>query len=76
MLLIRKRMLELMENKELTAKWLAAKLGVSKQFFSQVLLGKKKLSLERSRILIEIFGADDMAYAIDWDGMGIRNPLA
>lgn len=75
MLLRRKRMLELMERKRMTAKWLAAKLGVSKQFFSQVLQGAKKLSFERSRILVGIFGADDLSYVIDWDGMGIRNPF-
>ena len=75
MLLRRKRMLELMDRKGVSATWLATRLGVSKQFLSQVLSGAKKLSFERSRILVRIFGADDMSYVIDWDGMGIRNPF-
>lgn len=75
MLLHRKRMLELMKYRNITAKYLATKLRVSRQFLSQVLLGRKKLSLQRSRIIVDLFGAYDLAYAIDWDGMGIKNPF-
>jgi len=75
MRLQRRRMLELLQIRKMSAATLAAALGVSKQFISQVLSGGKKLSLKRSRQVIELFGADDIAFVIDWDGMGIKNPF-
>lgn len=76
MRLLKTRMLELLEMRKMNITYLAKTLGISKQYLSQVLSGHKKLSFNRTKQMIELFGADNISFVIDWDGMGIKNPLA
>ena len=75
MKLRRKRMLEILTLKKMCQADLAAAIGVSTALLSMVLNGQRKLSLSHSKKLIELFGADLMFNAIDWEAMNIRNPF-
>jgi len=76
MLLQKEKILKLMWQKGITAKYLASTLMVSGQCLRQVLLGRKRLGFNRSRLMIEMFGAYAIADAIDWERMGKVNPFA
>ena len=70
-----KRMLELMTIHRMSQADLAAAIGASPSLISHVLKGRRRLNLLHSKRLINLFGADKMAYIIDWDAMGIQAPL-
>jgi hypothetical protein len=76
MLLQKEKIIKLMWQKGLTVKYLAARLMLNERLLVQVLLGHKKLGYNRARLMIEMFGAYDIADAIDWVRMGKVNPLA
>lgn len=76
MLLQKEKIIKLMLQKGLTVKYLATSLMLNERLLVQVLLGRKKLGYNRSRLMIEMFGAYDIADAIDWVRMGKVNPLA
>ena len=64
-----KTMLEIMQLKKVKSKDLAALLKISKGHFSNILNGRRKLNMRCMKILIEFFGADLMARAINWEGI-------
>ncbi len=72
----RKRMLELMDIKQMNRNEVAAAIGVSAAHFRNVLNGRRRLSLKHTKRLMELFGSDLMYHAIDWEAMNIRNPFA
>lgn len=76
MLLQKEKIIKLMLQKGLTVKCLATSLMLNECLLVQVLLGHRKLGYNRSRLMIEMFGAYDIADAIDWERMGKVNPLA
>ena len=75
MRLIEKTMIELMSLKSISRSALAAALGVSYPQIINVLKGRRRLSIRCSKLLIELFSADLISRAIDWDAMRICNPL-
>jgi len=70
-----KMMLEVMSIKQVSRKVLAAHLGISKSHFCNVLKGRRRFNLRHTKRLIEFFGADLMAKAINWEGLNVSNPL-
>jgi len=64
-----KPMREIMELKKVNSKDLAALLKISKGHFSNILNGRRGLNMRSLKILIEFFGADLMARAINWEGI-------
>jgi len=67
-------MREIMELKKVSAGELAELIGVSGSHFTNVIKGRRRFNLKHSKLLIEFFGADLMARAIDWDGIGVEDP--
>jgi len=65
----------LLAVRNLSASGLAAQLGVSRQYLSQVLAGQRKLSLKCSKRLIDFFGANVVSEIVDWGAMKIENPF-
>ena len=76
MILREKRMRELIALKKMRQVDLAKAIGISPAYLCLALKGKRKLNINYSRKLIELFGADLMFGAIDWDAMHIRNPFS
>ncbi len=76
MLLQKEKIIKLMLQKGLTVKCLATSLMLNERLLVQVLLGYRKLDYNRAKLMIEMFGAYDIADAIDWVRMGKVNPLA
>ena len=60
-----KTMREIMQIKNVKSKDLAEMLNISKGHFSNVLKGRRRLNMRCSKILIEFFGADIIARAIN-----------
>ena len=75
MRLIERRMLDLIGKRNMTRSDVAAAIGVSPSHFRNVLKGRRRLNLKHSKRLIEMFGVERMQFAIDWDAMGIKDPL-
>ena len=64
-----KMMRQIMELKKVKSKDLAALLKISKGHFSNILNGRRGLNMRCMKILLDFFGADLMARAINWEGI-------
>lgn len=69
------RIRELMHGRNMALKSLAAAVGVSVSQMCNVLMGRRRLNLLHSKRLINLFGAEAISKAIDWESMNIREPL-
>ena len=70
-----KMMRQIMQLKKVKSKDLVEMLNISKSHFSNVLNGRRKLNMRCSKILIEFFGADLIARAIDWEGIDVSGNM-
>lgn len=75
MRLSKKRFLELVVRTRLRVSDIAASIGCSRSHLSNVIAGRKALGLKYAKRLMEMFGADRLQFALDWDAMGIKVPL-
>ena len=75
MKLLKQRFLNLVERSGLTVTDVAAAIGCSDGHLYNAIAGRKGLGLKYSKRLIEMFGVDRMQFAIDWNSMGISDPL-
>ena len=75
MKLSKKRFLDLIARTGLKVADIAAAIGCTDGHLCNVIAGRRKLNIKLSRRLLEMFGADRMQFAIDWDAMGIKDPL-
>lgn len=71
-----KKMLEIMELMHVTKGELALLLGISISILCRALKGRMRFSIHGTKLLLNIFGADLLSHAIDWDAMNIRNPFS
>lgn len=74
-MIVNERMRQLLKAKEIPLLALAIELGVSESFVSMAVSGKRRFSLEQSRKLLNIFGAELMSRVIDWEGMHVSCPI-
>lgn len=75
MRLNKKRFLNLIDRQGIKVVDVAAAIGCTNGHLYNVIAGRKSLGLKYSKRLIEMFGADRLNFALDWDAMGIKDPL-
>lgn len=69
------KMLALMRDSRVSPKWLAKELGMTIEELLQVVHGEAVLEIEQAEMLMSMFGAEEMAKVIDWEGMNVRCPI-
>lgn len=62
-----KTMLEIMQLKKVKSKDLAAMLNISKGHLSNIIKGRRRINMRCLKLLIEFFGTDLMARAINFE---------
>ena len=70
-----KMMREIMLIKNINRKELMQIVGISESMLCHVIRGRKRFNLKQAKKLIEFFGADLMAKAINWEGLNVSNSL-
>jgi len=75
-MIIKPKMLrEYLQGNKLSAERFADELEVKVTEVEKLLNGES-VGLKTAVLFIYYFGADKSQHVIDWDGMGIKNPLA
>lgn len=69
------KMLALMRDSNISPIWLARKLNLTYEELLHAVNGKVELELEQAKILLAMFGAEELARVIDWEGMNVRCPI-
>lgn len=69
------KMLALMRNSNVSPIWLARRLNMTYEELLHAVNGKHELELEQAEMLLAMFGAEEMAKVIDWEGMNVRCPI-
>lgn len=69
------KMLALMRDSNVSPIWLARKLNLTYEELLHAVNGKVELDLEQAKILLAMFGAEELASVIDWEGMNVRCPI-
>lgn len=69
------KMLALMRDSNVSPIWLARKLNLTYEELLHAVNGKIELDLEQAKILLAMFGAEELARVIDWEGMNVRCPI-
>lgn len=69
------KMLALMRDSNVSPIWLARKLNLTYEELLHAVNGKVELELEQAKILLAMFGAEELARVIDWEGMNVRCPI-
>lgn len=69
------KMLALMRDSNVSPIWLARKLNLTYEELLHAVNGKVELDLEQAKILLAMFGAEELARVIDWEGMNVRCPI-
>lgn len=69
------KMLALMRDSNVSPIWLARKLNLTYEELLHAVNGKVELELEQAKILLAMFGAEELASVIDWEGMNVRCPI-
>lgn len=75
MILKGKVLLKLFRKNGVTAAVVARELGMSFAEFAHVLRGSVPLGMEESRLMLSMFGAEDMTAAINWEALRVRCPI-
>lgn len=58
-----------------TVRLAATELGISCEEMLRVLTAGAPLGEESARLMLAMFGAEDMARAIDWEALNVRCPI-
>lgn len=69
------KMLALIRDSNVSPIWLARKLNLTYEELLHAVNGKVELDLEQAKILLAMFGAEELASVIDWEGMNVRCPI-
>lgn len=72
---IKKTFLRLLSEKNITIALLAKKLGIHPYIIVLALNGYINFDYEETKELISIFGADEIAKVVDWEGMNVCCPI-
>ena len=75
MILNGKVMIAIIRKNRVTIRMVARELGVSLEEWKRVLTQRSPLGMTESEQLLAMFGAKDMARAIDWEALHARCPV-
>lgn len=65
-------LLAVMRRENISARYLAKKIGVQPATLYRYLSGDLRIPLERSKMLMDILGGDVIADAVDWEVIDAR----
>lgn len=70
-----KVLLRLFQKNGVTISFVAREIGMNVAELLVVLRGVTPLGMEESRLMLAMFGAEDMAAAINWEVIHVRCPI-